>query len=252
MRNDDDEARRKAEEDPELREDIKRSVERDDEREPTPEKLEKLPGEAANEEAQDASTTAQAPTNAPERTQKEMVVSPSAVSSPNGNRRGGPSSPEGKAISRTNATTHGIFSSLVVLRNESRIDYDALLKGLSEDFQPEGSLESLLVEKLAMLLWRHRRLLLAEGVELTDTVDRRPLRVAVLENVSEPKRRHAVVGLFWGITDIAKLQECLDQLTILRNQIETDGLEFDRDRRILGRNLWAFGWGRRRTLGSSL
>jgi hypothetical protein len=107
MRNDDNQARRKAEEDPELREGIQRSVQRDDEREPTSEKLEKPPSEAANEEAQDASPITPA-----------LALSPSADSSANGNRRGGPSSPEGKAISRTNATTHGIFSSVVVLRLE--------------------------------------------------------------------------------------------------------------------------------------
>jgi hypothetical protein len=98
---------------------------------------------------------------------------------------------------KTNATTHGIFSSVVVLPNESRIDYDALLTGFSEYFRPEGSLENLLVEKLAMLVWRHRRLLLAEGDELENTVDRRPLRLAVIEHVSVPKgetRKSPVLG----------------------------------------------------------
>ena len=232
MRNDDDDARREAKADRELREQIRRSIEEEDEREPTLEELEKWTRQM-NEEAGDPPPSAQtppAPTQLPPQTN---AASPSADSSRNGKGRGGPSRAEGKAISKTNATTHGIFSSVVVLPNESRTDYAALLKGFSEYFLPEGSPESLLVEKLAMLVWRHRRLLLAEGDELENTVDRRPLRLAVIEHVSVPKRRDADEALFWGITNIAQLRKCIDHLTELRNGIETNGLDPAHDRRIL-------------------
>ena len=53
-----------------------------------------------------------------------------------------------------------------MLRSESRDEYEGLLAGLWEDLQPEGALEGLLVEKLANTVWRQRRLLLAEGVEI--------------------------------------------------------------------------------------
>jgi hypothetical protein len=80
---------------------------------------------------------------------------------------------------------------------------------------------------------RHRRLLLAEGDELENTVDRRPLRLAVIEHVSVPKRRAPDQALYWGITNLAQLRECIDHLTELRKGIETNGLDPAHDRSIL-------------------
>jgi hypothetical protein len=78
----------------------------------------------------------------------------------------GPRSPEGKERSKHNALRHGIFSEVIVLPGESSDEYESLLTGLSEALKPEERLEKLLVEKLAMLAWRHRRLLQAEGAEI--------------------------------------------------------------------------------------
>ena len=58
-----------------------------------------------------------------------------------------------------------------MLPGESSDEYESLLKGLSEALQPESGLEKLLVEKLAMLAWRHRRLLQAEGAEIQQGSD---------------------------------------------------------------------------------
>jgi hypothetical protein len=38
-----------------------------------------------------------------------------------------------------------------------------LLNGLRDDFHPEGTFEEIWVERLATLLWRERRLIIAEG-----------------------------------------------------------------------------------------
>jgi hypothetical protein len=46
-----------------------------------------------------------------------------------------------------------------------RSQFDSLLSGLQNDRQPEGTLEQLLVEKLATLLWRYRRLMIAQVAE---------------------------------------------------------------------------------------
>jgi hypothetical protein len=78
----------------------------------------------------------------------------------------GPRSPEGKERSKHNALSHGIFSEVTVLPGESSDEYVSLLKGLSGALKPKERLEKLLVEKLATLAWRHRRLLLAEGAEI--------------------------------------------------------------------------------------
>lgn len=76
---------------------------------------------------------------------------------------GGPRTPRGKARSSENAITHGIFSKVVPLQHESRREFDSLLLGLQECYDPIGTLEETLVGKLAILLWRLRRLLLAES-----------------------------------------------------------------------------------------
>jgi len=80
-----------------------------------------------------------------------------------GQRSGGPRTQEGKENSKHNALKHGIFSQVVVLQGESRADFDSLLGGLRNNLEPAGMLEELLVDKLAALVWRHRRLIIADG-----------------------------------------------------------------------------------------
>jgi hypothetical protein len=73
-------------------------------------------------------------------------------------RTGGPRTPAGKRRSRTNAVTHGIFSEVSLSKTESR-KFNYLLRGLRDCFNPVGTFEDLLVEEIAVLVWRYRRLL---------------------------------------------------------------------------------------------
>lgn len=78
----------------------------------------------------------------------------------------GPKTAEGKANASKNAIKHGIYSNAMLLKSESRSDYDALLIGLRDYFKPVGMFEEILVEKLAVLIWRHRRLVITEKDEI--------------------------------------------------------------------------------------
>lgn len=78
----------------------------------------------------------------------------------------GPRTSAGKERSKRNALKHGIFSGVALLGDEPRAEFDSLLSGLRKDLAPAGSLEGALVEKLAILLWRYRRLLVAEAENL--------------------------------------------------------------------------------------
>ncbi len=104
--------------------------------------------------------------------EKEVIVDQSSASSSlkaaSDIARGGtgPRTHNGKQRSKVNATTHGIFSSVVILKSESTSEYESLLDDLRNDFRPAGRLEETLVEKLAVLLWRLRRLLKAEAGEI--------------------------------------------------------------------------------------
>src|SRR6266404_1318117 len=89
-----------------------------------------------------------------------------ATSSSFTRRATGPRTPQGKERSKFNARKHGLFSTAVLLQDEPRAEYDALLNGLMENLQPQGKLEIVLVENLASLLWRKRRLLQVETAEI--------------------------------------------------------------------------------------
>jgi hypothetical protein len=81
-------------------------------------------------------------------------------------KSGGPSTKQGKEKSRQNAVKHGIFAKVVLLGGEPTAQFDNLLKGIRNDLQPVGTLEEVLVEKLAALMWRYRRMLVAERTEI--------------------------------------------------------------------------------------
>lgn len=75
---------------------------------------------------------------------------------------GGPKSQQGKEKSKFNALKHGLYSNVILRSGESQSEFDSLLSGLRMEFEPEGTLEELLVEKLASLFWRYRRLIIID------------------------------------------------------------------------------------------
>ena len=85
--------------------------------------------------------------------------------------RPGPRTAQGKRPAKYNAVKHGILSNAVLEDRESKAEYDRLLNGCIDYFQPEGALEEILVEKLATLFWRYRRLLRTETVKIADSAE---------------------------------------------------------------------------------
>ncbi len=78
----------------------------------------------------------------------------------------GPRTAAGKVASSGNAVQHGILSRHLILPGESRDEFDALLLQLMTEQQPVGTLEQALVERMAIALWRQRRLVAAETAQL--------------------------------------------------------------------------------------
>lgn len=74
----------------------------------------------------------------------------------------GPTSAAGKARASLNAQQHGILSSKLLLPNEDANEFTALLQQLQVDLTPVGLLEYAMVERIAIALWRQRRLVSAE------------------------------------------------------------------------------------------
>ncbi len=80
----------------------------------------------------------------------------------------GPTTVEGKANSSRNALRHGLLSSRLLLDDEQAEEFEALQLGLQSALAPVGSLELTIVERIAINIWRQRRLVAAEtaGLEL--------------------------------------------------------------------------------------
>lgn len=72
------------------------------------------------------------------------------------------------AAVRFNALKHGVLSRHVVLPHEDRQEYDELRDALIIEHQPAGATELHLVEELAGILWRKRRVLMAEGAKINE------------------------------------------------------------------------------------
>ena len=75
--------------------------------------------------------------------------------------RGGPKTPEGKAVSRMNALKHGIF--VTALSDRDHEELHGVCEKLCESFRPEGMVEEMLVEKLALVYLRLQRCARAEA-----------------------------------------------------------------------------------------
>ena len=69
-------------------------------------------------------------------------------------------------VVRFNALKHGILSRYTVLSHESHADYESLVNSLMDEHLPAGATEQHLIEELASVIWRKRRVLLAEGATI--------------------------------------------------------------------------------------
>src|SRR3954470_18995973 len=102
----------------------------------------------------------------------------------------------GTEITRFNALRHGVLSRYTVLPWEDAGEYCALLAALVAEHAPQGPTEEHLVEEVAGILWRKRRLRLAEAAahrrRLADTLEphRKTVKAAlVLLDDPDPAER---------------------------------------------------------------
>ena len=76
-------------------------------------------------------------------------------------QKGGVKTPESTAVVKYNALKHGLLAKEVVINvgegAENREEFDGLLGDLQAQLRPAGSLEEMLVEKIAVGYWRLRR-----------------------------------------------------------------------------------------------
>ena len=97
-----------------------------------------------------------------------------------------PSESAGTDITRFNALRHGVLSRYTVLPWEDADEYQEILAALVAEQAPQGPTEEHLVEEIAGIMWRKRRLRLAEaaahrrGLEGTLAPYRETVKVALV------------------------------------------------------------------------
>ena len=93
----------------------------------------------------------------------------------NAQRSTGPRTPEGKAVSRFNATKTGITAKSMVIPGEDAEELETLAAEYQDQFQPASALERFLVDALISADWQLRRLRRIEAQlwtrELADSQD---------------------------------------------------------------------------------
>ena len=87
-------------------------------------------------------------------------------------------------VSRLNALRHGLLSRYAVLPWEDRSEYEALLAALIAEHAPQGPTEEHLVEEIAGIIWRKRRLRLAEAAIYRDELRRDAAGYAMPEQLA--------------------------------------------------------------------
>jgi hypothetical protein len=76
----------------------------------------------------------------------------------------GPKTETGKALIAQNAIKHGIFSKQIVLKEESVDEFEQLKKEFYSQFQPQGLLEKLFLERALTAAWRLSRMMQIESI----------------------------------------------------------------------------------------
>ncbi len=71
--------------------------------------------------------------------------------------KGGPVTGAGKAMARFNGVVHGLRAAIPVLPTESQDEWERHRAGVADELAPLGAVEMELTERVALLLWRLRR-----------------------------------------------------------------------------------------------
>src|SRR5262245_63596420 len=148
----------------------------------------------------------------------------------NARRSTGPKTAEGKAKSAKNALSHGLRSELPVLPAERAEDWEAHRAGIVRSLAPAGALETELAGRVALCLWRLRRVaayetgVTAVGLEeaaedarrvkpdpLTPLGQEKPLAARLQKTREDLEKKRETVAMWEGsirlLSDLQDLQD---------------------------------------------
>ncbi len=81
----------------------------------------------------------------------------------NAQRSTGPNTPQGKAAAARNSTKHGLRSQDALLSDEDGEIFGHMQRELYYQLQPQGEVETFLLKRIAMGIWRLQRMLRVEA-----------------------------------------------------------------------------------------
>lgn len=157
-------------------------------------------------------------------------------------RSTGPCTKQGKERSKRNSLKHGIFSKAVLLEGESQKEFDRLLKGLHKSLKPVGTLEDILVERLAADLWKYRRFLMAESAEIRNGTEflewdekcgQMTSAIDLMERDGKSATFSERSGFIRYISNPNILRRCIELLRELEENLGNRGFNRENDSRIL-------------------
>ena len=140
---------------------------------------------------------------------------------------GGPRTKRGKKKSSRNAIKHAIFSDVVLL-DESPKMYRDIFQALCDYFDPNDRVEQILVEKLAANLWRYKRLILTETVDVAYTSKRAQMEM-MLAGSQDLRKRENNGRMMADDAHSDSLERAIELAQKLRDLIRERGFDIDAD-----------------------
>jgi len=123
----------------------------------------------------------------------------------------GPTTPAGKAIASRNAIRHGVLTSIPVVPGlELQEDWDSHRAGVLESLAPEGHLEIVLAERVALQFWRLHRVARYEAMAVATGQE------TVEEDVAGTRRRWRL----GNASPAVRLADATDELERLRERVD--------------------------------
>jgi hypothetical protein len=122
---------------------------------------------------------------------------------------------------RFNAMKHGILSRYTVLAHEDGDEYKALLAALVEEHQLAGATEAHLIEELAGIIWRKRRVLQAEGASINQGLKNTACNAEDIIPSAAPFER----GIYGEDSDLRELigmteEEIAERLLVVQHDLD--------------------------------
>jgi hypothetical protein len=120
----------------------------------------------------------------------------------------------GKAHSSQNALTHGMTSSSALLPGESPQQWQEHREGVLMALGAKGALETALADRIALTLWRLRRLVACDAATASDVLPAEGVSAEQADRINLVMRYEAHIS-----RQMLQAMRALDRLQIIRNRL---------------------------------